>query len=48
MNNVFHAGELAVQRQAGVADMAARVGRGIKSTILPAAAHFLQERPLPL
>ena len=48
MNNVFHAGELAVQRQAGVADMAARVGRGIKSTILPAAAHFLQERPFAI
>ena len=48
MNNVFHAGELAVQRQAGVAQMAARVGRSIKPTILPAAAHFLQERPFAI
>lgn len=48
MNNVFHAGELVVQRQAGVEHMAARVGQSIKPTILPAAAHFLQERPFAI
>lgn len=45
MNNVFHEGELAMQRQAGVESMAARVGRGIHATIMPAAANFLAERP---
>jgi len=45
MITVFHAGELAVQQQAGVQTLAARVGRGIKATIPPVAAEFLAERP---
>lgn len=48
MNNVFHAGELAVQRRASVEHMAARVGQGIKPMILPVAAQFLRERPFAI
>lgn len=40
----FHPGELAVQRQAGVAAMASRIGNGIHDTIPPAAADFLADR----
>lgn len=45
MNTVFHEGELAIQRRVGVAQMSARVGNGIKETIPPVAANFLQEHP---
>jgi hypothetical protein len=44
MSGPFHAGELAVQQQAGVAAMASRIGNGIHDTIPPAAASFLAER----
>ena len=40
----FHEGELAVQRRAGVADTAAKVGRIIESEIPPAFAAFLATR----
>ena len=40
----YHAGELAVQRRAGVSGMAARIGNGIRATMPPAAAAFLAER----
>jgi predicted pyridoxine 5'-phosphate oxidase superfamily flavin-nucleotide-binding protein len=42
--NPYHAGELAVQRRAGVVEMAARIGRGIHHELAPAAAAFLAER----
>lgn len=45
MNSIFHEGELAVQAQAGVQTMAARVGNSIKGEIPPVAAEFLAERP---
>ncbi len=46
MRGPYHAGELRVQEQAGVAQMAARVGGGIRSAIPPAAQAFLRERRL--
>jgi hypothetical protein len=42
---VYHEGELAIQSRAGVAEMAGRIGRGIRDTIPAAAARFLDERP---
>jgi uncharacterized protein len=46
MKTVYHAGELAVQERAGVAEMARRVGNGIHSEIPPTAEEFLQQQPL--
>jgi len=43
---MYHEGELDVQRKAGVADLAARVGRIIDGTIPPAAARFIEARTL--
>jgi uncharacterized protein len=43
---MFHEGELDVQRKAGVADLAARVGQIIGGTIPPAAARFIEARTL--
>jgi predicted pyridoxine 5'-phosphate oxidase superfamily flavin-nucleotide-binding protein len=40
MNSVFHEGELAVQRRAGVEGMARRVSAVIDDTISPAARDF--------
>ncbi|HZR80093.1 MAG TPA: pyridoxamine 5'-phosphate oxidase family protein [Candidatus Binatia bacterium] len=40
----FHEGELAVQRRAGVAAMAAKVGAGIHDVLPPPAAAFLAAR----
>jgi uncharacterized protein len=40
----FHSGELAVQRRAGVAGMASRIGNGIHAAVPPAAAAFLAQR----
>ena len=37
----YHEGELEVQGRAGVREMAARIGRGIGSTVPPVARHFL-------
>ncbi len=48
MEPIFHAGELAVQRQAGVQHMAARVGNSIKPTIPLPAADFLTGRPFTI
>lgn len=45
MNSVFHAGELAVQAQAGVQSMAQRVGNSIHAAIPPTAAAFLEQQP---
>jgi len=42
---MYHEGELEVQRRAGVAEEAARVGRIIGGTIPPAAARFIEARP---
>lgn len=46
MERMFHEGELDVQRKAGVADLAERVGRIIGSTIPAAAVRFLEARKL--
>jgi predicted pyridoxine 5'-phosphate oxidase superfamily flavin-nucleotide-binding protein len=43
---MYHEGELDVQRRAGVADLAARVGRIIGGTIPPVAAQFIEARTL--
>ncbi|BBX83056.1 pyridoxamine 5'-phosphate oxidase family protein [Mycolicibacterium aubagnense] len=44
--NAYHAGELAVQRRMGQAEIAARVGRMIRRQIPAAAAAFLVEQPM--
>lgn len=44
--NAYHAGELAVQRRMGQAEIAARVGRMIRTEIPAAAAAFLAEQPM--
>jgi uncharacterized protein len=43
---VYHAGELAVQRRAGVETIAQRVGLSIKDAMPPAAQAFAREQPL--
>jgi predicted pyridoxine 5'-phosphate oxidase superfamily flavin-nucleotide-binding protein len=48
MSSVYHAGELSVQRQAGVEVQAHRIGQGIRSTIPPAAQAFLLQQPMVL
>jgi uncharacterized protein len=48
MTSSYHAGELSVQRQAGVEEQARRIGQGIKATIPPAAQAFLQQQPMVL
>jgi predicted pyridoxine 5'-phosphate oxidase superfamily flavin-nucleotide-binding protein len=48
MNSSYHAGELSVQRQAGVEDQARRIGQSIKSTMPPAAQAFLRQQPMVL
>lgn len=42
---VFHEGERAVQRRAGVERVAAQVGRGILSFVPPEFAAFLSRQP---
>ncbi len=44
--SAYHAGELAVQRRMGQAEIAARVGRMIRTEIPAAAAAFLAEQPM--
>lgn len=44
MPSVFHDGERAVQRLAGVTELAGRVGRSIRRDLPPAAQAFLAER----
>lgn len=44
--NFFHAGELEVQKRAGVAKEAARVAGVMRSSIPPVAAQFLQQQPM--
>ncbi|MGW5382956.1 pyridoxamine 5'-phosphate oxidase family protein [Nocardia sp. NPDC003963] len=46
MTSVFHPGELAIQRRAGQAGIAEKVGRTIRTTIPDAAARFLAEQPM--
>ena len=46
MAGPYHAGELAVQRRAGVEAMAERVGMSIKDTMPPAAQAFVRELAL--
>ena len=48
MNSSYHAGELSMQRQAGVETQARRIGRGIKATMPEAAQAFLQQQPMVL
>ncbi len=48
MKSVYHAGELAVQRRAGVEKMAARVGNGIHAMIPPLAADFAAQQPFAI
>jgi uncharacterized protein len=48
MTSNYHAGELFVQRQAGVEAQARRIGQGIKSTMPPAAQVFVQQQPMVL
>ena len=45
MQSVFHAGETAVQKQAGVEQMARRVGNGIHAELPPIAQDFLAGLP---
>ncbi|MFG1794645.1 pyridoxamine 5'-phosphate oxidase family protein [Nocardia sp. NPDC049149] len=42
----FHSGELEVQRRMGQAEIAGRVGRGIRADIPDVAAAFLAEQPM--
>ena len=42
---MFHEGELAVQRRAGVEAVAAKVGRSIHASIPPDHADFLSRQP---
>ena len=48
MTSSFHAGELSMQRQAGVEEQARRIGQGIKATMPSAAQAFLQQQPMVL
>jgi predicted pyridoxine 5'-phosphate oxidase superfamily flavin-nucleotide-binding protein len=48
MTSIYHAGELSVQRQAGVEAQARRIGQGVKSTMPVAAQAFLQQQPMVL
>ena len=43
---MYHPGELSVQGQAGVREMADRIGRSIRSTIPQAALDFLASQPM--
>ena len=46
MSSVFHQGELAAQAKAGLREEAARVGGIVGTTVSPAAAEFLRQRPM--
>lgn len=46
MKPIYHEGELTVQAQAGLQEMASRVGKSIRSTIPLAAQEFLSSQPL--
>jgi len=46
VSNVFHEGELAVQKMTGSDLIASRVGRVIRNTIDPAAIFFIAEQPM--
>ena len=46
MARVYHPGERSVQEQAGVHEMADRIGRSIRTTIPPPAWNFLRSQPL--
>lgn len=46
MDDVFHEGELEIQRRAGLSDEAEAVGRTIASRVSPAAARFLSRQCL--
>jgi len=48
MTSSYHAGELSVQRQAGVEAQARRIGQGIKSIMPTTAQAFLQQQPMAL
>lgn len=42
----FHAGEVEVQRRAGVREMAERIGNGIRAPVPEPARRFLEEQPM--
>jgi len=44
MEDIFHAGELAMQTRAGVQEAASRIGKGIGAEITPARKNFLREQ----
>ena len=48
MKQIYHEGELSVQAQAGVREMASRVGRSIRPHIPPAAQEFLRAQPMAI
>jgi predicted pyridoxine 5'-phosphate oxidase superfamily flavin-nucleotide-binding protein len=48
MTTSYHAGELSVQRRAGVEAQARRIGQSIKSAMPPITRAFLQELPMVL
>jgi predicted pyridoxine 5'-phosphate oxidase superfamily flavin-nucleotide-binding protein len=45
MSSVYHVGEIDVQSQAGVREMANRVGNGIHATLSPEGAAFIAAQP---
>ncbi len=44
MGHEYHAGELAVQKRAGVREMASRIGGSIHDAVPPVASAFLEQR----
>jgi uncharacterized protein len=48
MKSIFHAGEREVQERAGVAQMAARLGNAIHTTLPPVAQEFLRQQPMAI
>ncbi len=48
MESVYHKGEMAVQTQAGVREMAERVARSIRASFPSAAIQFLREQPIAI
>ncbi len=45
MSEVYHQGEIAVQKLAGVEEMASRIGRSIHPVMHPIAQNFLSHQP---
>ena len=47
-SSVYHAGEIEVQRRAGVYEQAQRIGRSIRATMPPVAQDFLREQSVAI